>query len=346
MCAEDDRSWHAWAARCSADVRRRAADLVQGMACSDAQLDLLRVALADLDHRLARTAFSGSVQLPALIAQALGAPAAAALDLAARTALLDTGVHCLDDLADGDAPAYWGAYGSRERMLAATMLLAAVPLTIGEMDVAAPTALAMNRTLRKGMLRASAGQQAEFATQREHAPASVAIETIATAKAGERRATYAALAAQLAGATPDLVATYAQLGRATGTAAQIASDCADLFGPEESRDLRAGLCTYPIALALEQPGIDRAALLGALAQARTNAAARRAIVARLRAAHILRRCALVIEYHCQGARQALIDAETPEPERGGLRLLIETLSPLASRQETADDDRRAVVPGA
>lgn len=335
-----NRSWQAWAAQCGAEVSRRAADLVRRIACSDAQRDLLCAALADLDRRLARTTFSGSVQLPALIAQALGAAPATALDLATRTAVIDTGVHCLDDLADGDTPEYWRGYGSRERLLVATMLLAATPLTLGEMELPPTMALTMSTTLREGLLRASAGQQLEFASPDATAPASATVEAIATAKAGERRATYAALAAQVAGAAPDLVRVYARLGRATGTAAQLASDCADLFASEDSRDLRAGLCTYPIALALEQPSIDRVALMRALALARTDAVARGAVVDQLRAAHILRRCALVIDYHCQQARHALDEAAPPEPERSGLRVLIDALSPLRGAHETGQEGTR------
>ena len=97
------------------------------------------------------------------------------------------------------------------------------------MDVRPATRAALQRTLALGLLEVAAGQQADLAAAGADRADPAAVERSIVAKSGGRRAMYAAMAAQLAGASEEQVAAYARLGRAMGTATQLASDIGDLF---------------------------------------------------------------------------------------------------------------------
>lgn len=177
----------------------------------------------------------------------------------------------------------------------------------------------MQRTLAQGLLRMAAGQHADLAMANGADTTPDAVQAAVAGKTGEEMATAAALAAHFAGA-PAAVAAYARLGRALGTAAQLGSDCRDLFGAMHSKDLASGTRTLPIALHLARlTGGERVAFLALLDAARTDAEAGRRVREALLASGALRRCAFTVELHCQRAYRAIEEAAPLEPARAALR---------------------------
>ena len=130
----------------------------------------------------------------------------------------------------GELPPHWAGHRPNEIGLIASVIGCALPqLVLAEMDVRPATRAALQRTLALGLLEVAAGQQADLAAAGADRADPAAVERSIVAKSGGRRAMYAAMAAQLAGASEEQVAAYARLGRAMGTATQLASDIGDLF---------------------------------------------------------------------------------------------------------------------
>lgn len=250
------------------------------------------------------------------------------LPLAVATSLLFLGVDVIDDLADGDRPPHWGTRTPAEVNLAgATLLAALTQLAVAELDAPDAVRAAMQRTLAEGLLRMGAGQGDDLAHTGRDEVRAEAVEASVEGKSGEEVATFAALAARYAGATEDVVETCAELGRALGTGAQIASDCHELFTEPDCRDLAHGSRTLPVALHLERlSGDERRAFLALLDRARGSAEARAAIRERLRAAGELRRCAFLVEIHCQRGLRALERLPLAEPARSAVRTMLRSIS--------------------
>lgn len=252
----------------------------------------------------------------------------AAIPLAAATTLLFLGIDICDDLADADLPAHWAGYRPAEINLAGATLLCALPqLAIAELDVPPACRDAMQRTLATGLLRMAAGQQTDLSLAGSGRVRVAEVEASVVAKSGEECALFAALAAQLAGAPRESVTLYTDLGRAIGTAAQLASDCYDLFDAPQSRDLANGTRTLPVALYLErQADGERATFLDLLSQAKGNMIAQETVRQRLRMAGALRHCTFVVEVYCQRALRTLAQIKPYEPGASGLRLMIDSIS--------------------
>lgn len=290
---------------------------------------------AALDRLHARAAGHGvpfaaltCVQMPLLVHAAVQGEAAPALPLAVAATLLVAGLDLLDDLMDGDLRDGWRGYRPSELLLAGTTLVAALPqLALGELPLPPERVVAVQRALAQAGLRISAGQQRDLAAVGRSRVSPVAAETTAAGKSGEVLAVIAALAATLAGAPARVVAGYAAVGRALGTALQLRSDCYDLFGAPWSRDLAAGARTLPIALYLHPlPASARRAFLALLAAACTDVAAQNAVRARLIEAGVPRQVGAVIARHCARA-QAALDRLRPRPPAGAaLRALIDRCS--------------------
>lgn len=268
------------------------------------------------------------VRLPLLVYAGLRGEEGPAVPLAAATALLFLGIDIFDDLADGDLPSHWNGTPAPEINLAAATLLCALPqLAIAGLDAPAARLAAMHRTLAEGLLRMSAGQERDLAMAGSDDVTPEEVEASVAAKSGEELAIFASLAAQFAGAQPEVMNMYAQLGRALGTGGQLASDCYDLFTAPHSRDLASGTRTLPIAMHLRrQVGEDRTSFLRLLEQARKDALAQEAVRHRLRAAGEIRRCAFLVEVYCQRALRALKQADPLEPAATSLKALIDVVS--------------------
>ena len=333
-------------ARGRVDVLAGAAGLIQRHAGTAHQCRLLMTALRGLqDPALDDPPLQlACVHLPLLVYASLRGDAAPAIPLAVVTALLHLGIDVFDDLADGDLPAHWAGHRPAEIHLAAATLFAALPqLALADLDAAPACRVAMQRALAGSLLRMSAGQQRDLALAGAATAGPDDIAASVDDKSGEELALFAALAAQLAGAPAALVRTYAALGHALGTGRQFAEDCYDLFTAPHSRDLASGARTLPIALYLErQTGEERARFLALLADARRDAAAQEAVRRCLRAAGVLRHCAVIVEVYCQRARRLLEEAAAGEPGRGGLQGMVDVVSffprrPPAVREEATKE---------
>jgi len=278
------------------------------------------------------------MHLPLLVYAGIRGDEAPARPLAVATTLLYLGIDLIDDLADGDLvdgalPPHWDGYRATEINLAAATLLSSLPqLALAELDVPPDRGVALQRVLARGLLRMSAGQQRDLALAGTSGADVGEVEASVVAKSGEGWALFAALAAQLAGAEPEVVDAYASFGRWLGAARQIANDCHDLFTAAHSRDLASGARTLPIAMHLERlAGQERHSFLGLLDGARRDSGAQRAVRARLRAAGELLRCGVQVEVHCRRAGRALERARPLEPAAGLLRSMIDEASFLPKR---------------
>ncbi|HWE61072.1 MAG TPA: polyprenyl synthetase family protein, partial [Chloroflexota bacterium] len=227
-----------------------------------------------------------------------------------------------------DLHARWAGYRPAEINLTAATLLCFLPqLAIAALDAPTVVRAAMQETLAAGLLIMAAGQDCDLALAGTADPAPETVEASVAGKSGEELAIFAALGAHLAGASPRVVASCQQLGRALATGGQLASDCHDLFFAAWSRDLASGTRTLPIALHLGRlQGRERAIFLALLDQARTDAAAQAQVRARLREAGELRRCAFTVEVYCQRAQRTLAEAGLLEPARSQLQEMIAGIS--------------------
>lgn len=252
----------------------------------------------------------------------------AAIPLAGATTLVYIGIDIFDDVGDGDHPSYWGHYGPAEMNLAAATLLSSLSrLAVLELSIAPSIRTAIERSLGKGLLGMSAGQQYDLATAQASAPTVDEVEASVCAKSGKELAMFARVGAELAEASPEVVDTYERLGYFLGAAGQLSSDCYDLYQDPESRDLAHGARTLPIAFHLERLAqADRPSFLSLLDQARHDEHARCAVRQRVREAGDLRRCAFLVETYCQRALRALDKADPLQPARGVLLAMIDNVS--------------------
>jgi geranylgeranyl pyrophosphate synthase len=238
------------------------------------------------------------------------------------------GAELLDDLMDGDLGPAWSRYHPAEVLLAGTTLIATVPaLALATAHAPPRTIAALQRSLARGLLTMSAGQQSDLAlTGSADAPLET-VDAIAQQKSGALPAMLAAMAARLANAPARVAEQYERLGRALGTARQFRSDCHDLFGPRDSRDLAHGARGLPIALHLQGlAGAERSAFVELLDTARQSVAARQAVRRRLLDTGVLRACALLIALYCAEAREALTAAAPRAPAARRLQGLIDEVS--------------------
>lgn len=305
------------------DVLACAEAFALGRAVTPHQRRLMETALHGLRSDLDEQAVHPFVEVPLLVYAGVRGDEAPAVPLAAITTLLFLGIDIFDDVADGDLPGHWAPYRPAEINLAAATLLCALPqLALAELNAPLATLAAMQQALARGLLVMSAGQERDLASAGSAHARVQDVEASVAAKSGEEVAMFATMAAQFAGADRDIVSAYAALGRAIGTAGQLASDCHDLFDAPESRDLANGTRTLPIVLHLDR----ETSFLDLLEKARNDPAARDEVRRHLRASGALRHCAFVVEVYCQRALEALEEARPLEPARSGLRLVIDRLS--------------------
>lgn len=309
------------------DVLAQAQALVERHACTEHQRRLLKVALVGLELQSRETEAPVFMHLPLLVYAGLCGDHRPAIPLAVATSLVFLGMDIMDDLADGDRPAHWAGHSPGEINLAAATLLCALPqLILAELDAPPHRLAAIHQTLASGLMRLAAGQQRDLAMTGSADASADEVEAVLLAK-GEEMAIFAALAADLGGASAERVEAYAYLGRAIGVAGQLASDCYDLFTDSDSRDLMHGTRTLPIVLHLQrQAAEERVLFLSLLERARADLAARSVVRERLRTAGGLRQCALMVEVQCQRALRTLEKVDPLEPARTGLREMTASIS--------------------
>jgi geranylgeranyl pyrophosphate synthase len=287
-----------------------------------ATLDTAFTGLATHAGRYQRVFF---VDVPVHVYAAVRGETAPAMPLASAIALLFLGLDTADDVTDGDLPSYWQACSLADIQIVTIALLASLPQQIvARLDAPAETRAGMQEAIARTTLKMIAGQQRDVQAAGSANVRAAAVEAMVAAKSGEEVALFASLAARFAGADAAQIAHYEEMGRALGTAAQLTSDCDDLFVNPHSKDLAAGTRTLPIALGLERiTGPARDEFVSLLERARTDAAAGIEVRTRLRDAGVLAPCTLYIEIYRQRGLAALEAAGAREPARSRLRRLID-----------------------
>lgn len=309
-------------------VLTRAEAFAREHAVSHEQWHLLEPAFRDLREQLHGNGVDSDalycVCVPQLVYAAIAGDVTKAVPLAVATLLLHLGTELLDDVMDGDIPSVWQGYHRNEVSLAAATLYAALtPLALAAVDASPETALAMQCTVARGLLGMSAGQRTDLALVGSENVSSAGVEDSIGGKSGEAIAIYAALAAELPGSSPAVVGEYVAMGRALGAAAQIRSECVDLFAIPVSRDLASGSRTLPIALHLEcLAGQERQQFLTLLDEARANTPAQQQVREFLIDSGAVQACAVLVEIYCERALAALERAQARGTAADALHELI------------------------
>jgi geranylgeranyl pyrophosphate synthase len=308
-------------------VLNRCVRYVRARAVTDEQCALLEAALTGLGSRVrdaGPAGYLGCVRVPLLVYSCLKGDWAPALPLATANTLLHAGIDILDDVMDGDPRPWWREFRSAEVMLAAAILICALPqLALAELDAPPGTIVAMQHALATAGLVMAAGQQRDVVmTDRNDALAEAVLASV-EAKSGEAMAVAATLAAELAAAPAAQVDAGARLGRALGTAVQLRSDCLDLLAEADSGDLRHGTRTLPLALYLTSTsGPRREEMIELLALSRTDYVARTRVRALLVHSEVMRQTDAIIEMYCGHAYTALRDLSGDGPAAGALRDMV------------------------
>jgi octaprenyl-diphosphate synthase len=314
-------------------------DLIAETAVSEQQRALLQTAAVGLQRQIRSIAVSGdcipSIELSLAAHAAITGAGDGPIPLAAACALVCIGAKLFDDVADGDRPSDWRHYSTGEMSLAAATILTALPpMILARLDVEPERRLRMQQILAEGLLRISAGQQADLAMSGKHAATVAEVEASVAGKTGERFATYCRLAAEMAGASPEVRTLYGAVGCEIGIARQFISDCHELVIDVECRDLVHGTRTTPIVAHLNRlAGDERARFLDLLDRARVDKGPEMAVRRELYASGEIDRTMFKARLH-YGRARALIDrAGASEPGRTRLlRVISPGSADLAARR--------------
>ncbi|MDF5725499.1 MAG: polyprenyl synthetase family protein [Rhizonema sp. PD37] len=315
------------------DVADEAKAFVKSYETTTLQSKVLATALSGLralDYNRSKS-FVPCVHLPLLVYAGVSGNDEQAVPLSVALSLLELGIDLLDNLADQELPLSWQGYSSSVIQLTATKFVCCLPqLALMDLDASTASLLTIQQMLAQGLLKIAAGQLQDLEFQESSHPNVEDVQASVLGKSGERRGMYAALAAQLAGASLETVEAYAEMGRSLGMVLQFTSDCTDIFTAAHSRDLANGTRTLPIALHLQQlQDTERASFLDLLAKAKVDLKARQEVQASLVQAGGLRRCAYYIEYFRQRTKQSLEIANPKEPALSWFKEIISNVSVLS-----------------
>jgi geranylgeranyl pyrophosphate synthase len=306
-------------------VLRAIAELIAETAVSAQQWALLGSVVVGLDRCVSASNKSGdvipSIELPLGVHAAITGEEETAVRLAAACALVCFSIGLFDDLADGDRRLHWARHPVGEINLAAATVLSALPsLIVARLDIPPLRCLRMQQILAKGLLRISAGQQADLALTGAREATVDQVEAVVLGKTGERFATYCKLAAEMAGAPSEAMALYEAFGREIGIARQLISNCHELVFDPVCRDLVGGTRTLPIVAHINRlSGSDRSRFLDLLDRARTDRDAAALVRQELHATGEISRVIFRTRLH-YGRARALID-RVGAHEAGRARLL-------------------------
>jgi len=260
----------------------------------------LRAVAAEPGERLAELALhgieAGGKRLrPALAvcsAIAVGGPEAVderVVDAATAVELLHLASLYHDDVLDSaplrrDRPSANALWGNHAAVLGGDVLLSHA------YRVAAGLGTAELRRLAHTLTALCSGQIAETATQFDHHRALADYDASIRGKTATLLSTSCWLGAAAAGAAPHVAESLACFGMELGVAFQIVDDVLDLYGHAIGKptgsDLRAGVFTLPVLMALQHDpalvdllieGIDQAGIEEVARRVRTARADRRAV---------------------------------------------------------------------
>ncbi|OGQ34798.1 MAG: hypothetical protein A3A72_00270, partial [Deltaproteobacteria bacterium RIFCSPLOWO2_01_FULL_38_9] len=266
------------------------------------QRDLFEVAFEGLKQDLSIEPFVPFIQIPLYTRLGMGGHEEEAYPIAALNTLLFLGIDIMDDLADGDLPLHWKHIKPADINLVAFTLLCALPQKILSDDFNKSLAckMAMHTALANGFMKMSAGQHQDLAMVQETPLASEGVLKSVIQKSGEELALFTKLGGLYHDLSSDQIGLLYDFGLHLGTAAQISSDCYDIFEASLSRDLANGARTLPLALHLEKLGTEnKKSFLTLLNEVQKDPSLREVIKNELIERGSLRHAALMVEYYCQ-----------------------------------------------
>ena len=276
------------------------------------------------------------IEVPMLIHAAIAGDDTAAVPLAAACALVYLGADLFDNVADDELPEEWAGRPAAQVSLAAAAMLAPLPqlaLCAGHgaaLDL--PTRARLSRVLASTLLTMGIGQHEDLLHSSLSGLSVEACRGVSERKGGGEIGGFARAAAILAGASSAVEDAFACFGSCVGTGAQIASDLADLWDPDGSRDLLNGTPTLPIVhAATVLQGRRRVALQQLLAHARLSVAVHPEVRATLRDAGSVEYTMLVVQVYARRACAALERADAREPARQALERMLHSCSLLERR---------------
>jgi heptaprenyl diphosphate synthase len=301
------------------------------------QAALLSRAFGGLRAQTEPDDFRFYVQLPLLLHAALTGDPSPARPLAVATTFVYLGADMLDDLADGECSPRFAGVPESQVQLAGLSLLSVLPqLAITRLAIAPTTATAMHEALASGLLEMINGQLADLAAAGSRAVDPEDVEASVVAKSGGESAMFARLTALLAGCDPETVERCAEVGRAMGTAGQLASDCVDIGRSDPSTDLANGTRSLPIALHLNHlEGTARRRFLSLLDDSRRDPAAATTVRRELLDGGSVRACGVMAGVHAQIAERGLDSIARFEGPAAMLREWIVSLAFVRRREEAS-----------
>ena len=262
--------------------------------------------LADLvDRALATVSASDasavpSVTVPLDVYEALSGSWQPAVPLAAAATCIYLGADILDNVADRELPMGWDGCTIDEIILAGATLLGSLSYLALDLLRQRQGASAGRLYLLAQQIATATWDMAGGQLQDIHQPgdpvAPEAVEASIALKSGAEMRMLAGVAASLAIEDPATVTAYAEYGYALGIAAQLRSDCSDIWAGTPSADLTNGRHTLPIVHALATlSGDQRTNLLAVLQRARSDPECHQEVAIQLAAAGSLKYAALKVE---------------------------------------------------
>jgi len=298
--------------------------LVDGLACSRGQRDMLRLAttgLAGFEAKVrAVLGFSIFGTLPVAVFEAVAPQRPVPIALPAASTFTYLALDILDDLADGDWPAHWGDRRPAEMELTGALILSVlIPEALARTTDDPALLAALGGIHRRSLLRMADGQREDLAAADPAGwDASWDMATarrVLTARGPDQASGYAEMAALLAGAEPATVRYLASYAHHLAGALVLSGDIADLLSPEGG-DLRQGKRTVPLAAHVNAlTTSERPAFLARLAAARTSETEREALRRDLHDSHAVAAAMAYRDIDLATARAALKRTELPDTRR-------------------------------
>jgi len=270
-----------------------------------------------------------AIQLPLLVHAAITGDERPALPVAGACTLLYLGADLLDNVIDHELPSSWHARDPAEANLAAATLLTTLPqLALARLRETPPARLwSLAHLFAETLLKMSAGEHEDLFFTRWRDVEPERCRAMVERKAGSEFALFAKAGAMLASEDPAIIEEYAAFGLCLGTAGQICSDVADIWGGRISQDLLNGRLTLPVVHALSTlRGYSRERLQELLGAARESAGCHDEVRALLAEAGSMHYTTLVVEVYRQRASSHLAAASPREPAGRNLRMLLDRAS--------------------
>ena len=294
---------------------------------SDLLRRILKNRLIDLKKNRQFQKWAPCIDIPYHLSLGLSHSLNQSRELGVLTTLLFLGCDLLDDLHDQDLYKSESCYSSAQLSLSSTVLLTVLPNLVLRklMNLSVSKSFALLKTISDSLLVMAAGQFQDLSLVNPYTIQPNDIEAMVLKKSGEELSLFCRLAAKIASVSPTIEQKCADFGKFLGTALQISSDVFDLFWASQSKDLRHGSLTLPIALHLVRIE-KKEAFLQLLKRSRHVKSARAKIKNNLTSSGSIEHTAVFVEFYCEKARQVLNALKFEHKIHRSLEKLINKIS--------------------